>query len=1067
MRTASMILLALIFACRVPTVAAQVTDTAIQSLPHSPYVVLRGQLNLPNDGIWEIRSASDEAIVQLYRLPPPQVDARQMGHRMQAAVRDRRIDQGRWKVAGLHWACVNYARAHNGLGPATVQQLEGDQNARYLIESLPRSPWSELQDADGKDIEGPFVFLVPQARFEFASAEGQQIATDRRTVLAIELRPYVDDGKHWVLYTDGTCQREAIRQDLVTAHGLQIRPIYKPSDLQAGAPAEIVPYILVAVRRDAAQKAKAFDVVVRNAISGEQQTHRWDPANARDRQDVLATLAAARAEAWQPYLRTGPAPVLRSWSALGTGAEPAEASEPRPGDNLSMYGLLGGRAAVEETLQMQVLRPSQPVDSDETVDISSLPGVQVKAHPYHEMLAGKPGGELKLAEAVPADRFFVYVAKPQAILPFLDHGTRFMAITGAALSGNRLDYNLTERYLQRLGVTRAQLEAVLRSGMVQDLAIVLPDLFVIDGTDMTVVVRLNQPQLVGGLLALLGAGRLAETPVLEINTPDGHAAHWALRGDLLCISSHRAELQCVLDQIKSQGAGSLGRSDEFRYMLTQLPVTDATRVYAYFSDPFVRRLVGPEVKLSQARRVRVRARMEYMTAQVLRARLDGVSTGSLKELQSSGYFPAGFVTDGYTLTPELQIRSDVYGTLALSRTLRDVPLEQVTKEEAESYQRYVTQYSQYWRQFFDPIAVRLADTADRKLELTTFILPLIDSSIYNGLRQTILHAEDSRSLVVPQLEPSPVLQFSANLSDVAWEQVARGFSEIFERFAHVSPAVLDDLGPSVHLAVHDADPVIALGSGDLLGAFGSNSLRSQGASMMIIPVVASVLTRPCTVLIETKDASNTARLLRQAASGWRTPTQSLGPDFRVSFYQVDDRDSWVWTMDLGGVVKLRLGIEVVDRYLVLRNIPWTASDRVVSTEKAGQNGALLTLRPAACRLQLPGLFATAADQEREAVMAGLGRLYPLTINGTTDPAAAAQQHQLLFGFRPVPPPQDQWLWQDFELSSSVYGSPKRQRQPGYDPQRPFGLLHDVQQLQLNMQLEDSGLRSTIVWKYEP
>ena len=189
--------------------------------------------------------------------------------------------------------------------------------------------------------------------------------------------------------------------------------------------------------------------------------------------------------------------------------------------------------------------------------------------------------------------------------------------------------------------------------------------------------------------------------------------------------------------------------------------------------------------------------------------------------------------------------------------------------------------------------------------------------------------------------------------------------------------MLDDLGPSVHLAVHDADPVIALGSGDLLGAFGSNSLRSQGASMMIIPVVASVLTRPCTVLIETKDASNTARLLRQAASGWRAPTQSLGPDFRVSFYQVDDRDSWVWTMDLGGVVKLRLGIEVVDRYLVLRNIPWTASDRVVSTEKAGQNGALLTLRPAACRLQLPGLFATAADQEREAVMAGLGRLYPL------------------------------------------------------------------------------------------
>ena len=41
--------------------------------------------------------------------------------------------------------------------------------------------------------------------------------------------------------------------------------------------------------------------------------------------------------------------------------------------------------------------------------------------------------------------------------------------------------------------------------------------------------------------------------------------------------------------------------------------------------------------------------------------------------------------------------------------------------------------------------------------------------------------------------------------------------------------MLDDLGPGLHLAVHDADPVIALGSGDLLGAFGSNSLRSRAA----------------------------------------------------------------------------------------------------------------------------------------------------------------------------------------------------------------------------------------------
>ena len=48
--------------------------------------------------------------------------------------------------------------------------------------------------------------------------------------------------------------------------------------------------------------------------------------------------------------------------------------------------------------------------------------------------------------------------------------------------------------------------------------------------------------------------------------------------------------------------------------------------------------------------------------------------------------------------------------------------------------------------------------------------------------------------------------------------------------------------------------------------------------------------------------------------GWN-PTSTPVPDFGVSFYQVEDRDEWVWTMDIMGVVKLRYGIEVSGKYL--------------------------------------------------------------------------------------------------------------------------------------------------------
>ncbi len=363
--------------------------------------------------------------------------------------------------------------------------------------------------------------------------------------------------------------------------------------------------------------------------------------------------------------------------------------------------------------------------------------------------------------------------------------------------------------------------------------------------------------------------------------------------------------------------------------------------------------------------------------------------------------------------------------------------------------------------------MRLADTPQGTLELSTFILPLIDSSVYERLRETILHAEDHRPLLVPQLEPSPILQFSVNLSDEAWQQITKNFTSFFTQYAQVSPAILDDLGPGMHLALHDADPIIALGSGDLMGAFGANILRARGSQMVMIPVMLSILTRPCTVMIETQDTARTAELLRQAAAGWRPPERLIGQEFRISFYQVEDRDAWVWTMDIVGIIKLRFGLEVIDGYLVLRNIPWSAQDRVVATRPSEQNGAQLTLTPAACRLQLPGLFATAADQERRAVMSGLGRLYPLLLTGTGGIATAADLHQRLFGFRPVAPSEDAWQWQDSHIYSSIYGAPQRQRQPAFDPERPFGLLHGVQQMRLNMQLEDAGLRSTVVWKFEP
>src|SRR5262249_43835925 len=59
---------------------------------------------------------------------------------------------------------------------------------------------------------------------------------------------------------------------------------------------------------------------------------------------------------------------------------------------------------------------------------------------------------------------------------------------------------------------------------------------------------------------------------------------------------------------------------------------------------------------------------------------------------------------------------------------------EVSGEEAEEYKGFVTDYNQYWRTYFDPIAIR-AQISAKQYRLETLILPLIDNSIYTTLAQ--------------------------------------------------------------------------------------------------------------------------------------------------------------------------------------------------------------------------------------------------------------------------------------------------------------------------------------------
>jgi len=260
--------------------------------------------------------------------------------------------------------------------------------------------------------------------------------------------------------------------------------------------------------------------------------------------------------------------------------------------------------------------------------------------------------------------------------------------------------------------------------------------------------------------------------------------------------------------------------------------------------------------------------------------------------------------------------------------------------------------------------------------------------------------------------------------------------------------------------VHDADPVIALGSGDLLGGFGGGV---GGGEELLYPMILSVLTRPCTIAIETGNPAKTATYLRNAvdsyaaAQGWEEMSSEL--------YQVGDGDSWVCLFDIMGMVKMRFGLEVKDDFLLIRNIPWSNKDQIQSVETAELNAAMLKVFPSAGKLQLAGLHSTASEKNRTAALQGMGLLFPLVQSGGITVAEAGELHMKLFGYTPYQPSNDRWSWKDMAMESEVYGAVHKKKQPAYtDGDTDFGLMESIEVLEMQMQFEDTGLRTKLKWK---
>src|SRR5262249_30644493 len=363
--------------------------------------------------------------------------------------------------------------------------------------------------------------------------------------------------------------------------------------------------------------------------------------------------------------------------------------------------------------------------------------------------------------------YFAEFRSVSKMLDLLDAGDLWGTHLFSQASREARSQRVGERLRRQLVIETNKLLRPLYDTVVEEVAVTGSDLFVAEGSDVTLLFRVKEPVLfkarMDGFLANAAKarpdarrseGKYLDVPYVHLATPerDLHVFSAYPEPGLHVRGNSKVGFQRVLEAIKGKTpAGKavrrLGDATEFAYIRTLMPRGAREEDgFVYLSDPFIRHLVGPQLKLTERRRMICYNHLRMIGHASLLYRTEyGRAPRSLDELARAeccpGRFNEGALVCGdggkYTLSADgSQGVCSHHGHAQNLVPCCETPLAWVTGAEADEYKAFLDEYNRYWRTFFDPIAVRVQVTPQR-YRLETIILPLIDNSIYTGMAHAL------------------------------------------------------------------------------------------------------------------------------------------------------------------------------------------------------------------------------------------------------------------------------------------------------------------------------------------
>jgi len=760
-----------------------------------------------------------------------------------------------------------------------------------------------------------------------------------------------------------------------------------------------------------------------------------------------------------------------------------------------LYQVFTGSLAIQQALQRETLGGTA-TRGDLNIHISSLSPPTLRSLPYEQLLERKrtrDGVEPTVhdvARLVPDDRYFLHFHSMKSMNELLDLASQWGSGLLRLVTLRAQDGRLRSKLEDQLCLRRGPLTELFADQVITEVAMTGADPFVAEGTDVTLIFRLKRPDVFRkAARAWLEEVRKKYPEVVDRKfNYRGHevAAHYTNdrvvssfavehQDYVVYSNSHRA-IRKVIDAAVGM-APSLHDAPDYRYVTTIMPPSEAADSgYLFASEAFLRRLVGPEAKISEKRRLECFNNLVMLNNASLFYRMEhGRSPRSLSELIEDRFVDAKRIVcphgGGYAFDAEHDMCTcSLHNRLKYLTPNAELSVLNVSAEEAAEYERYKKRYQELWQTVFDPLAIRI--TVAPRLKLETCVLPFANGSLYGDLRRMV--DKNPQPIGTEQIAASAV----ASLVIVPGrENLARyinaipGVTEVLK--ANPTLTDLSWIGDRASLHLCDGETILEIDPARFraldLPLIGNASITWQS----VVSALLWAVDMPVYAAVDVESRENAERLLQQLSRQiFLKDDKLMGLQTSLDAYRLPDYKQHAVYVFSGQVyaVKLRLHVALVSDQLVAATKPEVLRQVIdASTARPARPPVEAHMLLRLNRRALDSLYDDVnlywAEKSRIACHRNIISIYNLCKLYGTPMAEIPRLSEVKYGVRYLCPDHGDYTFdaERDQVTCSVHGNREHSRQnPRLDRESSFSqFIESLDEITAALRFQEDALIATV------